>query len=149
MFVCATRRGKFNLYPNMDTPVPALNWWTNMAPWASLSGPESVAPSELGYVAKRRGCESIEFQSSRPVQELDKALGLTEMSADNLQDSRLGQNKQHGLIPLLRQSVYSRLAGYEDVNDAERLSVDPAMRRVVGGRAALGWRQSSAGGQTG
>ena len=55
--------------------------------------------------------------------EFDEALGLTEMSADNLQDSRLGQNKQHGLVPLLRQSVYSRLAGYEDVNDAERLSV--------------------------
>ena len=68
--------------------------------------------------------------------ELDEALGLTEMSADNLQDSRLGQNKQHGLVPLLRQSVYSRLAGYEDVNDAERLAVDPTMRHVVGGRAA-------------
>jgi hypothetical protein len=36
---------------------------------------------------------------------------------------------------MLRQSVYGRLAGYEDVNDAERLRVDPAMRRVVGGRA--------------
>ncbi len=35
----------------------------------------------------------------------------------------------------LRQSMYSRLAGYEDTNDAERLSVDPAMRQVVGGRA--------------
>ena len=38
--------------------------------------------------------------------------------------------------PLLRQSIYSRLAGYEDVNDAERLAVDPVMRHVVGGRAA-------------
>jgi len=37
---------------------------------------------------------------------------------------------------MLRQSIYSRLAGYEDVNDAERLAVDPAMRHVVGGRAA-------------
>ena len=27
------------------------------------------------------------------------------------------------------------MAGYEDTNDAERLRVDPAMRRVVGGRA--------------
>ncbi len=68
--------------------------------------------------------------------ELDEVFGLTEMGADVLSDSRLGQNKQHGLVPLLRQSVYSRLAGYEDVNDAERLSVDPAMRHVVGGRAA-------------
>lgn len=68
--------------------------------------------------------------------ELDEAFGLTEMSEDNLQDSRLGQNKQHGLVPLLRQSIYRRLAGYEDINDAERLCVDPAMRHVVGGRAA-------------
>jgi len=68
--------------------------------------------------------------------ELDEALGLTEMGADLLTDSRLGTNKQHLLVPLLRQSIYSRLAGYEDVNDAERLAVDPAMRHVVGGRAA-------------
>ena len=68
--------------------------------------------------------------------ELDEAFGLTEMGADLLTDSRQGCNKQHLLVPLLRQSIYSRLAGYEDVNDAERLAVDPAMRHVVGGRAA-------------
>ena len=68
--------------------------------------------------------------------ELDEVLGLTEMGADLLTDSRFGTNKQHLLVPLLRQSIYSRLAGYEDVNDAERLAVDPAMRHVVGGRAA-------------
>ena len=81
--------------------------------------------------------------------ELDEALGLTEMSVDNLQDSRLGQNKQHGLVPLLRQSVYSRLAGYEDVNDAERLSVDPAMRHVVGGRAALADKRAASASEVG
>lgn len=68
--------------------------------------------------------------------ELDEALGLTEVGTDLLTESRLGTNKQHLLVPLLRQSIYSRLAGYEDVNDAERLAVDPAMRHVVGGRAA-------------
>ena len=68
--------------------------------------------------------------------ELDEVLSLTEMGAEVLTDLRLGTNKQHGLVPLLRQTVYSRLAGYEDVNDAERLAVDPAMRHVVGGRAA-------------
>jgi len=68
--------------------------------------------------------------------ELDEALRLTEMGSDLLTDSRQGSNKQHLVVPLLRQSVYSRLAGYEDVNDAERLAVDPAMRHVVGGRAA-------------
>jgi hypothetical protein len=68
--------------------------------------------------------------------ELDEVLGLTEMVEGSLCDSRVGSNKQHQLTPLLRQSIYSRLAGYEDVNDAERLRVDPAMRHVVGGRAS-------------
>ena len=67
--------------------------------------------------------------------ELDDALGLTGTAARGLLDSRTGQNTQHGLDALLRQSIYSRLAGYEDVNDAERLCLDPAMRAVVGGRA--------------
>ena len=67
--------------------------------------------------------------------ELDEALGLTNTAAIGLLDSRTGQNTQHGLLALLRQSLYSRLAGYEDVNDAERLCLDPAMQIVVGGRA--------------
>ena len=68
--------------------------------------------------------------------ELDEALSLTEMADEVLRDSRQGKNTRHELVGLLRQSVYSRLAGYEDTNDAERLAVDPAMRQVVGGRAA-------------
>ncbi len=67
--------------------------------------------------------------------ELDDALELTTTAATGLHDTRTGPNTQHGLEALLRQSIYSRLAGYEDVNDAERLCVDPAMRIVVGGRA--------------
>jgi len=67
--------------------------------------------------------------------EIDDAFGLTEMTACTLTDNRFGKNTQHSLAALLRQSVYSRLAGYEDTNDAERLSVDPAMRHVVGERA--------------
>ena len=67
--------------------------------------------------------------------ELDDALGLTSTAASGLDDTRTGQNTQHSLPALLRQSLYSRLAGYEDVNDAERLCLDPALRTVVGGRA--------------
>ena len=67
--------------------------------------------------------------------ELDEALGLTAMVELDFCDNRKGKNTQHNIIALLRQSVYGRLAGYEDTNDAERLSVDPAMRQIVGGRA--------------
>ena len=66
--------------------------------------------------------------------ELDDALGLTETATACLQESRGGRNVQHQLVALLRQSVYSRLAGYEDTNDAERLAQDPAMRVIVGRR---------------
>ena len=60
--------------------------------------------------------------------ELDDTLGLTDRGADTLADARTGKNGRHRLAGLLRQSVFGRLAGYEDVNDAERLCRDPAMR---------------------
>ena len=64
--------------------------------------------------------------------ELDDALSLTDSADEFLKECRTGKNILHKLIPLLRQSIYSRLAGYDDTNDAERLSQDPAMRVVVG-----------------
>ena len=67
--------------------------------------------------------------------ELDDALGLTTMTDSELCDNRTGKNTQHSIAALLRQSIYSRLAGYADTNDAERLCLDPAMRHVAGGRA--------------
>lgn len=57
------------------------------------------------------------------------------MAAYELTDNRNGKNTQHSLTALLRQLVYSHLAGYEHTSDAERLSVDSAMRHVVGERA--------------
>jgi len=56
--------------------------------------------------------------------ELDEALGLTTTTGSNIRVNRTGKNTQHSISALLRQSIYSRLAGYEDTNDAERLSVD-------------------------
>jgi hypothetical protein len=70
-----------------------------------------------------------------PYRDLDDSLGLTALAGGLLHDWRTGKNTQHTLTALLRQTVFSRLAGYEDTNDAERLSVDPAMRYIVGGRA--------------
>src|SRR5215207_1307907 len=67
--------------------------------------------------------------------ELDDVLGLSETAADVLTDIRTGANGRHTLVGQFRQSVFGRLAGYEDVNDADRLAHDPALRWIVGGRA--------------
>jgi hypothetical protein len=82
----------------------------------------SVVTSDAGLLAYR---------------ELDDALGLSEMAGEHLADARTGKNGRHALVGLL-QSVFGRLAGYEDVNDAERLRYDPPMRWIVGGKAAKG-----------
>jgi hypothetical protein len=54
--------------------------------------------------------------------------GWGQLIRENLTDARRGKNTQLPLSDLLRQSVYSRLAGYEDLNDAERLAQDPTFR---------------------
>ena len=67
--------------------------------------------------------------------ELDDALELTEVAGDVFQDSRTGKNGWHGMMGQFRQTVFSRLGGYEDVNDADRLRRDSAMRWIVDGKA--------------
>jgi len=61
---------------------------------------------------------------------LDERLGFGELITQHLSGSRRGKNTQLPLADLLRQSVYSRIAGYEDVNDAEQLSQDPTFRLI-------------------
>ena len=75
--------------------------------------------------------------------ELDDALGLSETAGEVLTDTRTGANGRHTLVGQFRQSVFGRLAGYEDVNDADRLAHDPAMRWVVGGQAVTGQAAST------
>src|SRR3979411_2222387 len=88
----------------------------------------SVVTSDAGLLAYR---------------ELDDALRLTAMASETLADARTGKNGRHALAGLFRQSVFGRLAGYEDVNDAERLRHDPAMRWIVGGKASHGCAASA------
>src|SRR6266704_1450250 len=75
--------------------------------------------------------------------ELDDVFALSTTGGERLAEARTGKNRQHLLVGLLRQSVFGRLAGYEDVNDAERLCHDPAMRWVVGDRAITGTAASA------
>jgi hypothetical protein len=100
---------------------------------------------ETGKDALRVGFDraiKLEFHGARissdaglfPYRDLDEAAKLTESGAAGLFDFRTGSNIQHSMTALLRQSIYSRLAGYEDVNDVEWLSVDPVMRHASCGR---------------
>jgi DDE family transposase len=73
----------------------------------------SVVTSDAGLLAYR---------------ELDDAFGLSTTAGEALADARTGKKGRHALVGMLRQSVFRRLAGYEDVNDAERLRHDPAMQ---------------------
>ena len=63
--------------------------------------------------------------------ELDERLGLGALIERHLTDPRTGRNFQFALPDLFRQSIYSRLAGYEDTNDAERVSEDPTFRMLA------------------
>jgi len=97
-------------------------------------GEKQNGPFQLSFNASLK----IDFQGSRVtsdgglilVRELDERLGFGELITQHLSDSRRGKNTQLPLADLFRQSVYSRIAGYEDVNDAERLAQDPAFRLI-------------------
>ncbi len=81
----------------------------------------------------------LEFHGSRIASDagllayrgLDDVLGLTDPGGAAFSDPRRGKNTRHRLTGRLRQSAFGRLAGYEDANDAERLSRDPAVRAIV------------------
>ena len=90
----------------------------------------------------------VDFQGSRVtsdggldlVRELDEGLGFGELIERHLANAS-GKNAQLPLADLLRQLVYSRLAGYEDLNDAARLSQDPTFR-LIGSRKI--WERGTA-----
>ena len=97
-------------------------------------GEKERKPFQLTF----NGLLKVDFHGSRVtsdgglilVRELDERLGLGTLIDEHLSDSREGLNKKFPLADLLRQSVYSRLAGYEDLNDAARVSADPTFRLI-------------------
>jgi hypothetical protein len=85
-------------------------------------GEKHNGPFQLSFNSSLK----VDFQGARVtsdgglimVRELDERLGFGDLIAQHLTDPRPGKNTQLLLADLLRQSVYSRIAGYEDVNDA-------------------------------
>ena len=98
-------------------------------------GEAKRGPLRVGFDRRLK----LEFHGSQtssdagllPDRELVKVLGLSVMAGDALSEVRRGRNARHLLTGLLRQSVFGRLAGYDDVNAAERLAHDPVMRAIV------------------
>jgi hypothetical protein len=96
-------------------------------------GEKQNQPFQLSFNASLK----VDFRGARVtsdgglilVRELNERLGLSELVQQHWTDPR-GKNIQLPMADLLRQSVYSRLAGYEDVNDAQRLSKDPTFRLI-------------------
>ncbi|MBZ5672250.1 MAG: transposase [Acidobacteriia bacterium] len=94
-------------------------------------GEKQNQPFQLSFNSSLK----VDFQGSRVtsdgglilVRELDERLGFSDLIAQQLTDSR-SKNTKFAVADLLWQSVYSRLAGYEDLNDAARLPADPTFR---------------------
>ena len=77
--------------------------------------PEATVTSDAGLLLPRQ---------------LDERLGLDALIERYLADPRTEPNCQFSPADLFRQSIYSRRAGYEDTNDAERLAEDPTFRML-------------------
>src|SRR5262244_1201093 len=103
-------------------------------------GHHPVGDAELGPVCLSFNPQlRIEFRGATVTsdaglllpRELDERLGVGALIDRHLTDPRTGRNAQFPLCDLFRQSIYSRLAGYEDTNDPERLAEDPTFRMLA------------------
>ncbi len=112
-----------------------------MALWGGL---KILCPVSLQPSAGAGGTQSLPhfprglrgpFPPAGPLllRRLDERFGLSTLIGRHLTDPRTGRSCQFPVGDLFRQSVYSRLAGYDDTNDAERLAEDSTFRMLVSG----------------
>jgi hypothetical protein len=98
-------------------------------------GDATSGPIRLSFNPQLR----VEFRGARVTsdaglvlpRELDERLGLSALIERHPRDPRTGSSRQFPLPDLFRQSIYSRLAGYEDTNNAERLAEDRTFRMLA------------------
>jgi hypothetical protein len=96
-------------------------------------GEKQTEPFQLSFNASLKAA----FQGSRVtsdgglilIRELDEQLGPGDLIAKQLNGA---VRKEHttSCADLFRQSADSRMAGYQDVSDAERVSREPAFRLI-------------------
>lgn len=84
-------------------------------PWSKVDLQGSRVTSDGGLILGR---------------ELDEHLGFGDLITQHLPDARRGENTQFRLADLLRQSICSGVASYEDVDGAERLWQGPTSRLI-------------------
>ena len=116
-----------------------MHWVANMPGFrGDVTGESISTPFKAGFDRRLK----LQFHGTKLssdgglllFRELDDALGLSETASWDLRDNRTGRNSRHDMLAMFRQSVFGGVAGYEDVNDAGRLTRDPVMRLITGQR---------------
>ncbi len=90
----------------------------------AVCGKEVVCRNDGGEITSDAGLLLISLA--------DKKLGLTQAMADAMTDHRRQSNVVHGVAVMFRERVYAISQGYEDANDLDILSCDPALKTACG-----------------
>jgi hypothetical protein len=98
-----------------------------------LGGRRVVADFSGGYLSSDGG--------GLLLRQLDQAQGLCAQLAGCFSDYRQEHFVEHELPVMLRQRILGLALGYEDINDHERLRVDPLLALVCGRPDVLGQRR--------
>ena len=89
-----------------------------------------TADFEAGYLSSDGGAVLLRG--------VDLKMGLMEQLARCFRDSRFQPLVEHSVVELLRQRIGALALGYEDLNDHDRLRLDPLHALVAGKKDVLG-----------
>lgn len=69
---------------------------------------------------------------------LDRSYGYLQRFSQHFVDYRSEELIEHSVLELLRQRIYGMALGYEDLNDHDKLRLDPLLATVCGKKDVLG-----------
>ena len=81
--------------------------------------------------AEFTGAEVTSNGGAMLLAEADRRMGLTQAAADAIGDDRRKGSVVHATRDIIRQRTYGLILGHEDLNDHERLRLDPALQAAV------------------